>query len=353
MATSVRAADVDWKTEGDFHKALATVTGFSGKDRPLREGLRAISRETQVAIFLDRRIDPDQRVDFTTRDLSLQAALEKLALNVNAAIAVIDDIVYIGPPPVASRLAASAAQRRRELSRLPEDERRAWLIERDFAWRDLAEPRSIAEAIAKRVGKEIANPELIPHDLWASWHGPATDSISQLTIVLAGFDLTCRLGANDQIKLEAVATEKSYEHSYAITGDATQIGQRIKKLLPDVKLRRDGPGRIAVTAEAADHAKIAEFLAGKPAAGKAKVVPGKKLYTFTANNEPLGAIVKTIATDLGVEVRGDQAVAEKLKARTSANVKQAEVEELLHKVLDPAGIEFKITEKTLELSITK
>jgi hypothetical protein len=69
---------IAWKTGPALRKQLDASVGVTWPERPLRDGLTSLSRNTGVCIFLDRRIDPDQTVELTVRDESVQRVLEQL-----------------------------------------------------------------------------------------------------------------------------------------------------------------------------------------------------------------------------------------------------------------------------------
>ena len=47
--------------------------------QPLRPALGDLARLQQTAVFLDRRVDPGQPMDFTQRDATLEDLLSRLA----------------------------------------------------------------------------------------------------------------------------------------------------------------------------------------------------------------------------------------------------------------------------------
>src|SRR4051794_23494044 len=52
---------------------------LQGRLLPLREALDHLSSGYSVAIFLDRRIDPDQLVDYKARDTALETVVQQTA----------------------------------------------------------------------------------------------------------------------------------------------------------------------------------------------------------------------------------------------------------------------------------
>jgi hypothetical protein len=60
-------------------------------------------------------------------------------------------------------------------------------------------------------------------------------------------------------------------------------------------------------------------------------------------------VLKTLATQLGKELKYDPALAEKLQTAVSLQVKEVALEELLDKTLGPLGLAYRLTEKNIEI----
>lgn len=345
----VRSAEgIAWKSGAALTKALQASVGFTWSERPLREGLTSLGQNSSVAMLLDRRVDPSQPITYAVRDMALSDALKELAQAYKLSVGMVGPVVYVGPAGKAGQLQGLATLRKRELP--AGTTRQRWLDPQPMAWDELAEPRSLAASIAKLADAEVANLDAIPHDVWSAWSGPDVAPVDQLSLVLGQFDLTFELSEDGRTVTVVPAPENStYEQSYKITGDAAKTVNDLQRILPEIKTRRASAGRITVEATAEQHAKIAQLLAGQRTTTKTVTKPGKKTYTLTVENQPIGAVVKAVAGELGVEVKADAELAEKLQQRTSLQVKQLSADDLLHKVLDPVGIEFKLSDDALEL----
>src|SRR5437868_8034533 len=112
---------VAWKTGAVFNRQLREIVpspGVTLRGSALRDGLDRLSRAYGVAAFLDRRIDPDQHIDFTARDIPLESLWLQIAAAAHAETAVIGSVVYIGPHDTAALLPTTAAMRRQDITRL-------------------------------------------------------------------------------------------------------------------------------------------------------------------------------------------------------------------------------------------
>jgi hypothetical protein len=253
-------------------------------------------------------------------------------------------VVYIGPRGSPARLAGVVKQRRSELQTMPAVVRERWLSDRACAWEVLSQPHDLAEQIARDAGAKLSGGAMVPHDLWPAWQGPRMSAAAQLALVLASCDLAYELAdGGRQVQIVPLPEKAIYEESYASAGDI--------KALADAKLRREGPNRMAVLASAEQHEQIAALVGVKPAPMRNEVKPGVKVYSFTAENKPLGAIVKTIAGEMELELEADGPALVRLQELTSITVKQVEADELLKQVLRPAGLSHRISGRKLILAV--
>ena len=70
---------------------------------------------------------------------------------------------------------------------------------------------------------------------------------------------------------------------------------------------------------------------------------------MTVQKQPAGAVLSTVAKQLGKEFKYDPSLRDKLREDVSFTVKDVTLEELLAKTLTPLGLSCKVTEKTLEV----
>jgi hypothetical protein len=61
-------------------------------------------------------------------------------------------------------------------------------------------------------------------------------------------------------------------------------------------------------------------------------------------------MVQALAKERGLKVQASESIIDKLKQHGTVEFEKVSFEVALKKVLDPVGIKYKLTEKTLELS---
>ncbi len=76
VGAAVGQEAVDWTTGKAFESA-ARRSGISvyWEQAPLKRQLTALSLNQRVAVHLDRRVDPEQRIDWQAADLTLEQFL--------------------------------------------------------------------------------------------------------------------------------------------------------------------------------------------------------------------------------------------------------------------------------------
>lgn len=353
------ASAADWKTGAALDQALGQPIGITWSERALRGGLQRLSHETGVAIFLDRRIDPDQELNLQKSPRPLDTLLSEIAATFSAHTSRLAAVIYIGPEESADELATVAALRRQEIAKLSTDERASLLASRPLQWEELAEPRQLVEQLCREVHRSIENPEQIPHDLWPAVELPPLPWSDRLTLVLAGFGLTFELNAPGQsIRLIPMPEGNVIERRYRPPGAAGSLSAQLKRVLPDAKIRVEN-GHFIVTSHQEDHEKIERLIAGQPirsapqAKAKTAKPAGELVLTLSVREQPAGAVARTLAESLGKRLIYDESVVEKLKTPVTIDLKDATPARVLDATLHPLGLSYDLSEKELTITAAK
>ena len=155
-----------------LQKALETNFSSSWENEELRTLLHRLADEYKTAVLLDRSIDPNQKMDLDLSYRPLWSGFGVVAQSASASLSLVGNTIYIGPPERAGKLRTLVSLRSQEPfaveAKLPAGRTLALSRVKTVHWNDLDEPRQIAVGLAQRAGVKILNPEVIPHDLWAS-----------------------------------------------------------------------------------------------------------------------------------------------------------------------------------------
>lgn len=301
---------VAWKTGDGLRAALAQPAGVTWEHVPLRDHLHQLACAHHVCIFLDRRIDPSQRITFQAQEIPFATALRQLARQIGARVTLLDSVVYLGPEPAVAKLTFVAAARRRDAAHLVRGIRRRVVQRRAWHWEDLTVPRQLVSQLAEQGGVDVDELDRVPYDLWPAADLPKLVWTDCLSLVLAGFDL-----------------------SFEFTGPGREI-----RLVPFPETLPPGVPR-------------GNWPTLSKAAGSTHAAPGvdQTRYTMTVAGHPLGAVLKTLETRSGLTFAIDSSAAKKLTTIVKFSVREATLDQLLGAALRPAGLTFQRRGKRIEV----
>jgi hypothetical protein len=311
-----------WLTGPALQKRLAEPIDVAWSTSPLRESLQRLSQAEQVAVFLDRRVDPGRRVDLKASRTPLRDVFEEVASRQQIGFCQFGPVAYFGPSSTAARIRTLSALRTREVRRLPAAVSRPLLQARPLAWSDFATPRDILAQLARQNGLTLEGMDRVPHDLWAAADLPPLSLLERLTLVAAQFDLTFALSAD---------------------------GRTVTLLpIPDDLAVENGPDGDAPTAKPP-----------RPATPPKRPAPAgeNRVHTLTIEQKPVGPVLQELAKRLGFELRLDQkaiaAAGIPLDRLISVQVQKASDDELLRAVTRAAGLEFRRQGPVVEVGPAK
>ena len=345
------AQNVVWKSGPLLRRQLTSPISITWASRPLRDGLHNLSThpDIRVAMFLDRRIDPDLRVDLSVKNLPLEEALRQLAKSARMGVCMIGPVAYFGPEQTSSRLPTRTATLDEAVSKLDPASRRTLGAVRAWQWDELATPRELVERLAEEASVEIEGLDLIEHDLWPAGDLPPLSWTDRLSLVLSGFDLSLEIKEGGaRVALVPMPEAVAVRRSYRLIGEMVKNADRIAALLPDVQQDRRG-NLLVVDGTLEQHELIGRVLRGEPLEGAAATPLDKQTYTISAMNQSVGALVRKLAERMEVEVKFDRRASAALRVIVSVDLKDASFDELMRAVLDPAGLTYRLEGRTLEI----
>ena len=266
------------------------------QDQQLAVALQRLTDAGEIPLWLDRRVDRRQTVTMQFADLPLTEALGKIAEHQSLGFVQLENLVYFAPQQTALELPTLIHQARNQLAKLPTKQKRRWLRKDATTWPRLSEPRTLAESWLREADLQLLGSKTIPHDLWPAQSLPPLALLDRLVLLLAGFDLTCKI-APDGASCEIVPISRPL------------------KLIPQrraqANLRKKTPR-----------------------------APSHQLFTLRLENQPLGKVIDQFARQLQLEVAWKVEPTEKLRKQLiSCDVKNAELDALLQNVLLPAGLQ--------------
>jgi hypothetical protein len=261
-------------TDGRLAGALGETVSGKWTGVTLRSLVRSLARDRQVAVLLDRRVDPDQAIEIEIADTTLRRAFEQVAAKANAACTRVGNVLVIAPPPAAARLRTLAALRDAERTSLLRSRRPAAPARprATVVWNDFDRPADVLAAMGTKFGLAIEGLDNVPHDLWAGALLPEVTSVEALSLALNQLDLTFEWtpGAAG-VRLLPVPRTVAIERSYTTSGSAAAAAIAALKrgsAPADVSFRG---GKLVLRGTLEEHETLAPLLRGekpRPAASR-------------------------------------------------------------------------------------
>ncbi len=350
-----------WVTGGAFVKQLAQPAGPTGptwSGTPLRDALGELARAKQVAIVLDRRVDPGQRLELSVENVPLEQVLRQIAANRGLGISIFEPVVYFGPKEAAGRLRTLIALRADDVERLAPGERRKFLATAPLRWGDFATPREVLGQMAEAAGIGVAEPDRVPHDLLAAVDLPPLNLVERLTLVLGQFGLTFEVLPDGRtVRLVPIPDDVALERAYPAGSDPNALARRLAELAPAARIEVAGE-KLVVRGLIEDHERIAApERPGTPpdtATGpKPKPVPIERIRidSLKVQNTPLRKVLREVAGKLDLDFQIDDDALRRagisLDRLVSFEVKNGTVDALLSRMLGPAGLTFERRDRTV------
>ena len=115
--TPISWGAASWATGPALQKNLAESVDIIWAEIPC-QALESMARNENVAVLLDRRIDPGRKIEISLRQTPLKEALEAIAQKYNLGISMVGPVVYFAPPETARTVRTLVALRREDVRRL-------------------------------------------------------------------------------------------------------------------------------------------------------------------------------------------------------------------------------------------
>jgi hypothetical protein len=340
-----------WWRGAKLEQQLTLPVGITWKGLPLREALEGLGQAQQIAVVLDRRIDPNQAVDFECQAEPLDGALRQLAAGIDADAVRIGPAVFIGPRGEADRIATSALLRQDEVNRLPKAQQSRWTAATEWSWPQLATPLELLEKLARENQIRFEGLEQIPHDLWPATDLPPMAVYDRLSLLLAGFGMTYALEADGQAaRIVPVPATVKVQATYTVpretTRDSDELLASFRREFPKARLQRRG-NQLILEGTWREHHQLQSLIGSDKSARPQG--PLEQRYTLRVENKAVGSIARQLAQKLDRRLEVDPRATDSLRKLVSFEVKDATREGLLKAVFDPAGLQFTVDEQRIRV----
>ncbi len=347
----------NWLVSAALQKQLRREISVVWVGTPLRRALDGLSQTRRVAVLIDRRVDPDQKVDLKLDEVPLGAALRDVARSRDLGVSVVNTVVYFGPPRVARQIRTIAALRTEEVRRLPPTVTRKFLLPGRIAWDDFATPGELLQRLADENRLTLLGLDRVPHDLWAGADLPPLSLVERITLIAIQFDLTFEVSPDGQtVRLVPMPDEVALVRSYPGGSNPQATAKNYAEHLPGSKVKVVDR-QIYVKGLLEDHERIATLNrpSQRPVRPSAGNMGTTRISKMSFRNVPVGEVFKFLGQHpkLKLDFRIDQKALDKagvsLEQRVSVDVKNVSVDELLREVVKNCRLKYVLRGRVVEI----
>lgn len=333
----------------------------------LRAAVADVSQRYNLAIWIDRRIDPTQTVQLLepNQDSTLGAELNRLSHSCNASGGLIENVYVIAPQDRLARIQRSAIALHGQLSSFDKEKSH---VSRPLEWTDISTSNELLDAI--RATWSVTVEGQLAHDLFHDGRLPNCSLATQITLLLGGFDLQAVVDRSSNaevtetarntgaakhviLKLGPLSEEVAWQDNYACSIPDTKI-QTIADRFPGSQTRRVHEKRLFVHGETNLHIDILSFRAKPPAVRPNQNHLREPLYSFSMDASiPVEMVFKQLAQNFQFEiVWSDQCTPAVRNRLIQLRVKDATRSELLKQIGEAAHLTIETKDNRIELSPT-
>lgn len=365
LIASVGVGCPAYSAESKATRQLAKTVSITWQEVPLGTAITRLAETQAIAIWQDRRVDPNVTITLTAADQPLSDVFAALAQQSGAAVVPFAGVIYFGPQQTADELATLAALARQPLAKGPAATRTKWLKSQAWSFPRLSEPRRLLNELAAAADAKVQSGEQIPHDLWPARELPALAAIDRVVLLLAGFDLTCRVSKDgSELEVTPITRPVAIAQEYRVPSSRSAAFNAAVAELSDAKSTGER-SRPTITARIEEHERLKAALTGHPtgavaAAAAMRTASEKKAgsalddrrFTLTIENKPLAPALNQLAAQLNLQLEWDAAIPDTSAGRNvlaSCRVEKVDLDGLLKALLEPAGFTFERQESRISI----
>lgn len=327
------AEPIDFRCGARFRQQLQLPASIYWSAVPLREGLENLARTQRLAIWLDRRVVPDQPVTLSAKESTLSACFSVLANTENLDISWTDCVVYIGPENAADRFATVNRVHARLVTKLARTPRHRWQVRKGSSWPNLTTPGELVTEIEQEVGVRISGQEQIPHDLWPAGQWSSLPAYTRLGLILAGFDLTVLWNPDGSVRIVTLPERPKFQQTYRVSAAQQQTIQKLVAGFPHAKLDQTA-GRAHLAASWRVHEAVRQAME-EPVRRQGHIEDTR--YTLRGVNQSVGPLLEKLTQQLELTCEFS-AAARHYEQRVSFEVRQVDRDELFRTILADTGL---------------
>jgi hypothetical protein len=337
----------EWLTGPELIQRLSDPIDLVWSEDPMRNALASLARVQNVAVLIDRRVDPGRKITLSLKQSPLGESLAAIAMTGELGVTLAGPLAYFGPVGPTAKLRTLIFLREEEARKLPSAAAKIFFQAKPLAWADFSRPREILERLGRENQLSISGLESIPYDLWAAADLPPMTLVERLSILAVQYDLTFNYSSeSNRIELVPAPRDIRLVRSYPGGRKPEQAAKRFAELAPQAEIEVVGD-KVIVKGLLEDHQRIE---APRPPPGRASAKNtasnlDDKGFTLTVTEQPIGPFLKQLAKQLGLQLQMDESALERagiaLDRRVSFKVEDATIDELLQAAIKETPLKFR------------
>lgn len=344
-STATDEETVDWRTGKDFTTKLEDRLTVAWERMELGQILADAESTHQLKIWIDRRVDTSQIVNFRLEGVSVGQALSQLANRCGSEVVFMNPLILWVPTGESGRFLVQRADFREQTRQLPAPLRNSLMRSEAVAWPRLSQPALLLPDWLDRGSEPIKISSPLPYDIWAAGQLPPTALVDRILLLSFGFGKHPRLTAGARAaQLEWV--DVTGEMSVSALVDSAEWKRSLQKTrdqwqpqFPDVQLERQG-ATLLLNGNLDDVARTLQMALQPVAQAPAEMGDlDKQRFTLTVSAQLTGAILQTVGQQTGLEVVALPAARDALNQRIDLSVRDATLDQLLQEVATRSGLQ--------------
>jgi len=347
----------EWLTGRKLDVRLKSKMGATWSNVSLRSAVVSLSRTQRVAVFLDRRLNPDQLIDLSVVEDSLFNLFQRIAQQVGGDLSRLGDILYLGPAKSSRVLRTTAQIAASSASKLSPRMAKTWRAKAPWEWPFLSTPREILRQLATENRFTYDNLDAIPHDLWDAETFPPLSLVNRITLAVIGFDLTFSVKKDPYIvRFIPIPQDIALERRYKTSRPLGQLIRDFSEIMPEAKVSTT-QGEVVVRGLLEEHERFKELLTGSVQTrrtGNAPTLKTRMRIRVELRDKPVGEVMQDFAHRSGYTLEIDSRAIEQagLSLETLISLSLSVTmspQELFQAIAKPAGMGVSIHGKTITL----
>jgi hypothetical protein len=349
----------EWLTGTALQRYLSEPIDLLWPENPLGDSLARFSHVHQIAILLDRRIDPDLKISLTLKQSPFGESLAAIAMRGELGVTLTGSVAYFGPVESAAKLRTLIFLREEEAKKMPSMAGKKFLQAKPFVWKNYSQPRETLERLSRENHFAIIGLDAIPYDLWAAADLPAMTLVERLSLIAIQYDLTFAIAADGkQITLAPVPSDIRLTRSYPAGKNSEETAHKYAELAPNAEIKVAGD-KLVVKGMLEVHERITapHRPAGQNSTKDAPADLTLKRFTLTITEQPIGPLLKKLSKQLDLQLQMDENKIESsgvsLDQRVSFQVEDATIDQLLQAAIEESPLKYRRQDRVLVIESMK